>query len=113
VNRVVRSTSGLGVGALMATMALAGMAGSQKPPGWDREPLDLRGFCRAQYGPSADAFQPPDVDSWRCGVTRNGVWGLEPVDLDAVCAWQNGDDAQLDEITATDGDVKGQVLCKM
>jgi hypothetical protein len=55
------------------------------------EPLALADYCRHLHGTRAAAYQPGDVGGWRCSVWRNGVWGLDLVDLGDACRWQQED----------------------
>jgi hypothetical protein len=102
---------GFGAGALLTAVALAGVGASRLPPGWAELPLDLRGYCRSIGGVHASAYQPADTDAWRCGVWRNGVWALEPVNLDVVCEWQRGSGARLREMRRPGRESETEVLC--
>ena len=84
------------VGALLAGAYVVGIFVGTEPGqvAPEREPLRLGAYCRHLYGERADAYQPEELDGWRCSAWRNGVWGLEAVDLDAACRWQAGPDAQ-------------------
>jgi hypothetical protein len=57
--------------------------------------LRLGEYCRDVYGERAEAYQPREIEAWRCSAWRNGVWGLEEVDLAAACRWQSGPAAEL------------------
>lgn len=69
-----------------------------------QEELRLGDYCRGLYGELADAYQPRDIEAWRCSAWRNGVWGLEEVDLAAACRWQAGPTAELESIRHRPGD---------
>jgi hypothetical protein len=100
------------VGALLAVVGLLGLSSAMLAPGWSEDPLDLPGYCEWRHGRSAGASRPPRSSAWQCGVWRNGVWGLETVDLDVVCAWQRGDEAELHEVNPPpEGDWTRSVLC--
>jgi hypothetical protein len=80
------------VGALVAAAALVGTASSteHRPP--RSVPLALGSYCRHTFGDGATAYRPHNLDGWSCSVWTQGVWGLEPVDLNAACRWQRGDE---------------------
>jgi hypothetical protein len=84
------------VGALLAGAYVIGMfvATDPRPVGPEPERLRLEEYCRHLYGGRSDAYQPRELSGWRCSVWRNGVWGLEEVDLTEACRWQRGPDAQ-------------------
>ncbi|MGH9213953.1 MAG: hypothetical protein ACRD2C_25260 [Acidimicrobiales bacterium] len=112
MSRVAWSVAGLGIGMALGTVAFVGIAASQQPPGWDREPLDLVGYCRSVHGAGAFAYRPPNVEAWRCSVRSRGIWELVAVDLDAACDWQNGDLAELEEVEVPPGaHTRGKVRC--
>jgi hypothetical protein len=68
------------------------------------EELQLGEYCRDLFGELADAYQPRDIEAWRCSAWRNGVWGLEQVDLAAACRWQAGPAAELESTRDRPGD---------
>jgi hypothetical protein len=84
------------VGALLAGAYVIGIFVGTEPRQVAPEPESLRlgAYCRHLHGERADAYRPEELDGWRCSVWRNGVWGLEEVDLAAACRWQVGPDAQ-------------------
>jgi hypothetical protein len=96
VSRFGRSLGTALVGALLAGAYVVGIFVGTEPrqvaPG--PEPLRLGAYCRHLHGERADAYQPEELDGWRCSVWRNGVWGLEEVDLAAACRWQVGPESQ-------------------
>jgi hypothetical protein len=111
MSRGARSLVGFGAGALLTAVGLAGLTGSRLPSGWAEQRLDLRGYCRSIGGAHSSAYQPTDTDAWRCGVWHNGVWALEPVNLDVVCEWQRGEGARLREVPPRDYESESEVLC--
>jgi hypothetical protein len=92
VSRYGRPLGTLLIGALLAGAYVIGILVGTEPrevvPG--PEALRLGAYCRHLHGGRADAYQPAELDGWRCSVWRNGVWGLEEVDLAAACRWQVG-----------------------
>ena len=84
------------VGALLAGASVIGMfvATEPRPVTPEPEPLRLEAYCRHLHGDRSDAYQPQELSDWRCSVWRNGIWGLEEVDLNAACRWQSGPGAQ-------------------
>jgi hypothetical protein len=84
------------VGALFAGAYLIGIlvGTGTDPVAPEPEALRLGAYCRHLHGGRADGYQPDDIGEWRCSVWRNGVWGLEEVDLAAACRWQFGRGAQ-------------------
>jgi hypothetical protein len=113
MRRDARSLVSFGAGALLMAVALAGLGAARLPPGWEEEPLDLLGYCRSAKGPQSSAYRPPrqDATAWRCGVWHNGVWALEPLDLDAACQWQRGDGARFEEVPSRRQEAESEVLC--
>jgi len=104
------------VGALLAGAyvvgILVGTGPSQVTPEAAARPEQLRlgAYCRHLHGERADAYQPQDLSGWRCSVWRNGVWGLEEVDLAAASQWQAGPDAQ--PVTRDEkSDPTGRLIC--
>jgi hypothetical protein len=96
VNRFGRRLATSLIGALLAGAYVIGISvgtgPDQSPP--DPEPLRLGAYCRHLHGERADGYEPSDLSGWRCSVWRNGIWGLEEVDLTAGCRWQLGSGAQ-------------------
>ena len=105
--RLTRVLGTAAVGALAAgAFALGTSAGTvdraARPQ--QQEELRLGDYCRDLYGELADAYQPRDIEAWRCSAWRNGIWGLEEVDLAAACRWQAGPAAELESIRPRPGD---------
>jgi hypothetical protein len=98
MGRLRRAAGTVGTLAVGLLVGLAGLAGMLLASDAGSEPLDLDGYCEHRYGESAAAYrpEPADPDTWRCSAWRNGVWGLDPVDPNAACRWQLGEDARLD-----------------
>lgn len=110
------------IGALLAGAYLVGgstatrsTAPEPRPPGdaAPAETLALDDYCRYLHGARAAAYQPVDLSGWRCSVWRNGVWGLELVDLSAACHWQRGPDAVLKQADLGPGTTDRELLCTM
>jgi hypothetical protein len=103
VRRALPALGTAAIGALLAVATLVGGAAATGPsPDPQPEPaqLALGTYCRHLFGARAAAYQPEDLSGWRCSVWRNGVWGLEEVDLAAACRWQAGPDAVLESVSA-------------
>jgi hypothetical protein len=97
VNRLARPLGTALVGALLAGAYVIGIFVGTAPREVVPEPETLRlaAYCRHLHGEQADAYQPEELDGWRCSVWRNGVWGLEEVDFAAACRWQVGPGSQV------------------
>jgi hypothetical protein len=85
-----RMVAMLAVGALLGGAQVVGLwlATDDAPRS---EALALDDYCRHLNGARATAYQPGDIEGWRCSVWHNGVWGLELVDLSDACRWQRSD----------------------
>ena len=79
------------VGALLGGAQVVGLWLSTDGDASGAELLALDDYCRHLHGDRATAYQPGDVGGWRCSVWRNGVWGLDVVDLSDACRWQRRD----------------------
>lgn len=93
MNRILGTAIAVVAGVALAVAALIGMAAARDDDPGTSQTLDVDGWCRHEYGEQATAFHPGEPDVWRCSAWRNGVWGLDDVDLDAACDWQRGQDA--------------------
>lgn len=102
----VRAVGTAAVGGLLAAAYVVGTSTAGDPsltaPAVGSAPLRLGEYCRSVYGERADGYAPRNLDGWRCSAWNNGVWGLEDVDLAAVCRWQEGPDARLQTTPRTD-----------
>jgi hypothetical protein len=114
----MRLLAGLTVGAAAAgaygvgvDVGTSGSAGSQPPSAAETGPLRLDAYCRHLYGQRAAAYRPHRLEEWRCSAWRNGVWGLEEVDLAAACTWQAGPRARLTNSGTPGETVSPQLLC--
>jgi hypothetical protein len=96
VRRALSAVGGLVAGGLLAASGLFGAASSTEDPAARTQPLRIGAYCRALYGDDATVYQPSEIDGWRCTVWQNGVWGLEPIDLNEACRWQRGENAHLE-----------------
>lgn len=97
--RLARGLGAAAVGVLVAgAFALGTSVGTadQAARSQSQEELRLAAYCRHLYGERADAYQPREPEAWRCSAWRNGVWGLEEVDLAAACRWQAGPASKLE-----------------
>jgi hypothetical protein len=90
---LVTIAAGIGLG-LAALVGIRWSSGTGTDAG-GTTPLDLDGYCRHAHGGGATAYRPQGSDTWRCSAWRNGVWGLDPIDLAEACRWQGGTDAVL------------------
>jgi hypothetical protein len=97
VNRFRQALGTAIIGALLAAAYVVGAFRATGRSSQGAEPglLRLDAYCHHLYGERADAYRPQDLNGWRCSVWRNGVWGLEEVDLLAACHWQSGPQARL------------------
>lgn len=100
------------VGVLLGAAALTGLDAGTEDAEAGPPPLALDDWCRHTHGPGARAYRPADLDMWRCSAWAHGVWGLEPVDLGAVCRWQRGTGAVLRTRT-TDSGTRREILCTL
>ena len=87
--------AGVVAGAVLAASAVFGSLASTDEPEPRSEPLALDRYCHHLHGGGATAYQPHNLEGWSCSVWTHGVWGLEPVDLNAACHWQRGENAHL------------------
>jgi hypothetical protein len=94
--------AGLVAGGLLAASGLFGASSATDDAEPRREPLHLGAYCREVYGDDATVYRPNDLGDWRCTVWRNGVWGLEPLDLNAACRWQRGENARLEHLDSSE-----------
>lgn len=105
------------LGGALAAAYLAGASAATRPESSEPTPgpelLQLDDYCRHLYGDRSDAYQPGDVGKWRCSVWRNGVWGLEAVDLIEACHWQNGPDGQLKPREDGTNATRRELLCTL
>jgi hypothetical protein len=96
VKRILSALGGLVAGGLLAASGLFGASSSTEDPAPHSETLQLGAYCRELYGDDATIYMPNDPGDWRCSVWRNGVWGLEPIDVNEACRWQRGKNARLE-----------------
>jgi hypothetical protein len=95
VKRLLSALAGVAAGGLLAASGLFGASSATTAPEPSRELLRVDDYCRQRYGGDATAYQPAELGAWRCSVWRNGVWGLEPLDLNAACHWQRGERSRV------------------
>jgi hypothetical protein len=95
VNRYVLALAGVVVGALLAAAYLVGTMRASSEPEPAVVPLDLPAYCHHRFGEGSTAIASPAPVRMRCSAVLNGVWGLEVVDLDDACRWQQGDGAHF------------------
>lgn len=88
-----RMVAMLAVGALLGGAQVVGLWLATDDDASRSEALALDDYCRHLHGDRAAAYQPGDIEGWRCSVWRNGVWGLDLVDLPEACRWQRDDPA--------------------
>lgn len=70
--------------------------------------LDIAAHCRAADEPLDAALRSEDAFGWRCIGRRNGIWGIERVDVDAACRQQYGPRARA---VTTDVDEPNSWTC--
>jgi hypothetical protein len=95
VRRFLAALGGMAAGGLLALSGLLGTHAASERPAPSSEPLMLDRYCRDRFGSRATVSRSHYLDGWSCSAWRNGVWGLEPVDLGVVCRWQRGSRARL------------------
>lgn len=60
-------------------------------PGTTLGQLDFMRYCRETYGDGfAATLVADDAFGWRCAGRRNGVWGLDEIDVADACVTQYG-----------------------
>jgi hypothetical protein len=101
VKRVLSALAGIAAGGLLAASGLFGATSSTESEPRS-EPLQIGDYCRELHGGDATVYRPTDLGGWRCSVWHNGVWGLEPLDLNAACRWQRGDDARVAHVESSE-----------
>lgn len=63
-----------------------------RPPEVSLGRLDFLEYCRDTYGAGfTAALVAADAFGWRCAGLRNGVWGLDEIDVAAACRSQFGE----------------------
>jgi hypothetical protein len=102
VKRALSALAGLLAGGLLALSGLFGASSSTTDRQSPTEPLRLRAYCRELHGDDAAVYQPAARGGWGCSVWRNGVWGLEPLDVNAACRWQRGENARVDHLEGSE-----------
>jgi hypothetical protein len=98
LKRALSAVGGIVAGALLAASGLFGASSSTTETGPAGEPLQLDRYCREVHGEDATVYQPDEISAWGCSVWTNGVWGLEPLDPNAVCRWQRGENARVERL---------------
>jgi hypothetical protein len=95
MRRVLSGIAGLAAGVLLAVSGLVGTAASTTDPIPRTQPLELGRYCHERYGAASVVYRPDESDVWNCTARINGIWGLEPIDLERACRWQRGEGARL------------------
>jgi hypothetical protein len=107
MRRVLAALGGVVGGMLLAATGLLGEHASTTTSEPRSMPLALDRYCRHLYGDAATVYTPHKPESWSCGTWRNGIWGLEPIDLHDACRWQRGEEAALGPLDLS----KREVTC--
>lgn len=102
MKRLVSALAGVLAGGLLAVSGLFGASTSTTDDPPRSEPLRVGDYCRETYGDDATAYRPNELGGWRCSVWRNGVWGLEPLDINDACRWQRGENARVDHLDGSE-----------
>jgi len=102
VKRLLSALAGLAAGGLLAASGLFGASSATTEAEPRSEPLRADAYCQERYGDDATVYHPMDLGGWRCSVWDNGVWGLEPLDLNAACRWQRGENARVVHVSGSE-----------
>lgn len=102
MKRALSALAGILAGGLLAVSGLFGASSSTTESQPRTEPLRVGDYCRERYGDGATVYRPTELGGWRCSVWRNGVWGLEQLDLNAACRWQRGEDARVEHLEGSE-----------
>jgi hypothetical protein len=102
LRRALSALGGIAAGGLLAASGLFGASSSTSEQEPRSEPLRVGDYCREVYGDDATVYRPTELGGWRCSVWRNGVWGLERLDINAACHWQRGEDARVEQVEGSE-----------
>lgn len=81
----------LGLGGAVAAAQLTDAAGAVRQ-GDVLGTIDLERYCRDLYGERAiPLLSRPVADGWQCAWRPNGIFDVEPIDIDDLCRLQYGD----------------------
>ncbi len=93
--QVARGLGGLFVGFGAALLAITVIeAIDEERPVEQLGSLDMEGYCSRDNPRATAMVLVSDAHGWQCVGPEAGVPRVVPIDTDAVCRWQYGDDAR-------------------
>lgn len=102
LRRVLPSLGGVAAG---VALAVTGLWGSRASVDDASDALALDDYCAVRFGERSRSYRPRELDRWGCSAWTNGVWRLEPVDLNDACHWQRGPGARLGAVDTSEREV--------